>query len=133
MIIKKFKYNLWFLVNFLTLLSVNGCNSFYNNEYIYLPPENIDARECILTCRHERESCNSAANKAYQECLREAERSSMLNYTIDLNNQQTSVTTKDMNTLEQCRTYSKACDRGYNECYVNCGGKVEVNDYSTVR
>ena len=64
----------------------------------------------------------------------EADRSSMLNYTIDLNNQQnSSVTTKNMNTIEQCRTHSKACERSYNECYVACGGKVEVNDYSTVK
>jgi hypothetical protein len=120
---------------FLILMSttITSCNSFYNNQYVYLPPSQPEARECILACRNAKQECDDSANKAYQECLRQAERSSMLNYTINLNNQQTSVTTKDRHNIEQCRFYSKACEQSYNDCYVNCGGKVEANDYSTVR
>ena len=136
MIIKQIKTKIIYSVSLvaLTSISISGCNSFYKNEYVYLPPsENPEARNCLLACHNSKESCDHSANKAYQECLREAESSSMLNYTIDLNNQNTSVTTKEVRTIEQCRTYSKGCERSYNECYVGCGGKVEVNDYSTVK
>lgn len=128
-----FRFTFRFSISLLTLLTISSCNSFYQNEYLYIPPTDIDARACILACRQAKDSCDSDANKAYQECLREADSSSMLNYSINLDNKQTSVTTKDMYTLEKCRVYSKACENAYNDCYVKCGGKVEANQYASAQ
>lgn len=130
MIIKKL--DLKFNLVAITLLTMNSCNSFYNQEYIYFPPNDPKSRECILDCQFNRENCNNLSNKSYQECLREVEKASMLNYNINLNDNQTSITTKNSRTIEQCQAYTKACQQGYNDCYIACGGKIEMNDYSNV-
>ena len=129
--IKKIKNTLLIAGCLLLLLFTANCRH-YQKDYIYMPPDHEEARECINACKIAREDCDKMANKSYQECLREADRTSMLNYNIDLNTQNTSVTTKDMLTFEECRNFSKQCQAGYNQCYTSCGGKVEPTIYSNV-
>ena len=122
------------LINCLLLITISACGRYYNHEYTYMPPEGPEARECILACNDQQERCEKIANKAYQECLRTLEQTSMLNYSIDLNNNQISKTSNERNILEQCHPNDnhKQCTQDYNLCYKNCGGKVEPNNYSSV-
>ncbi len=119
--------------NYLLLLTLTACNNYYEHEYVYIPPEGAPARECILACNSKLQDCKKVANKAYQECLRNAEQSSMLNYNIDLNNKQISKINEERDVIEQCHTNSQdKCQQDYNSCYSDCGGKVEQNNYSSV-
>ena len=122
------------LINCLLLLTVSSCSRYYNNEYMYTPPEDATARQCILICRKNLQSCENIGNKAYQECLRNIEQTSMLNYSIDLNTAQVTKNTNNLNIIEQCHPSdnNKQCTQDYNVCYKNCGGKVEPNNYSLV-
>jgi hypothetical protein len=130
-IIKKIKTTLLFVGCLLLLLFTANCSN-YQKDYIYIPPGTEEARECILACKAARQDCNNIASKSYQECLREADRTSMLNYNIDLNTRETSLNTKRNLTLEECRHFSQQCQASYNKCYAECGGKVEPNFYSNV-
>jgi len=113
----------------LTML-LSSCNKYYTTEYTYIPPESNQDRDCIIACRHKMESCEKSANKSYQECLRAAQKSSMFNYEIDLDN-------KDIHKAEnayykpmQCQSVNNTCVTEYNNCYRSCGGIVEPNTRS---
>ena len=131
MIIKRSDFKV--IKSLLLILTVAACGPHYQTEYVYIPPEGTVARECLVACSNNKRNCDAAAGKAYQECLRDAEKTSMLNYTIDLNNKQISKINDRIETLERCRMHSQVCLRDYNWCYVECGGKVEPNTFSAVK
>jgi hypothetical protein len=118
----------------LLLVVTSSCGRYYQKEYLYTPPTEPAERECVLSCRNNLQQCENSVNKAYQECLRNIEQTSMLNYSIDLNSNKISKTSNNRNTLEQCHSYNNhtKCQSAYNACYINCGGKVESNNYSIV-
>lgn len=119
----------------LTTTFISSCGRFYQKDYVYIPPDSQDGRQCILQCRDLQHICENVANKAYQECLRNMQRLSTVNYNINLDTKEITKTNIDRNTEQQClhQANHETCTKQYNDCYLKCGGEIEANRYSKVQ
>lgn len=123
------------LLSISTTTFISSCGSFYQKDYVYIPPDSQDGRQCILQCRDLQHICENIANKSYQECLRNMQRLSTVNYNINLDTKEITKTNIDSNIEQKClhQANHETCTKQYNDCYLKCGGEIEPNRYSKVQ
>ena len=137
-------FNKYFLV--ILMLLISSCGPIYETSYSYYPPKEETSRYCLSSCSGQRQSCSSNCSDRKQTC-EIAERSLDLaenvtcnkrkNYCNNNPNASGCVFDKSMDCDKSRSSYSKCdntydeckneCLSFYNQCYINCGGKVQTD------
>lgn len=129
----------------IVLFVLFSCGPIYTTNYSYFPPKEDSGRYCISSCSQQRQSCTSNCSDRNQTC-EIAARSLDLAENITCNNRKNycnrnpeergCVFDKSMScdnssssnnnfsiTYSECKT---DCLSYYNQCYINCGGKIQT-------
>ena len=124
---------------------LTSCGPVYQTNYSYSPPEEMAGKQCLSLCSAQRQSCSSNCRDREQTC-------EIVARTLDLaenlscnkrkkycnNNPDASgcIFDKNMDCNESSGSHSNCtnekkeckseCLSYYNECYINCGGKIDT-------
>jgi hypothetical protein len=110
-----------------TCVILNGCSPIYSTRYRYVPPENMDGKNCITRCASINEHCySSAENRAARE-RESCEQNAAIRYAACIASAKTDAARNNCSTSTSCnqQAHTKRCDSEYDHCYRTCGGAIE--------
>ena len=114
-----------FICCLLCILFISSCSAPANIDYNYQPPQNQQGLACIHTCMNQLETCQAECTHYNNQQLYFTQSAQFTQNTLAPDEgyiAPTNFAEYHHNTNTQC-----GCQRPYNECYENCGGKVTVS------
>ena len=121
------------LLSLMTFLG--GCTPTYDVSYHYTPPKSSAAKRCLNTCLRDKANCQAECNVQNQACHDSANRDAQPAYWAYVfaqkeKNQSSQQTIADFADYSACKK-DCGCDSFYNQCYTNCGGKINTTRHCT--
>lgn len=102
----------------------------------YEPPNNPGGRLCVTQCNQARDYCQQSCNFDNRQCIGEVQIRALRDYEKYTREQfearePIELRPRDFERMAPCdddkKRCSARCERGYQACYGNCGGQVNID------
>ncbi len=109
-----------------------GCGPSFRTTTTNFPPVSEAGKRCVAQCQQTKQLCNAASDLAYQTCQAEGltrAHAAFYHYKKNLPKDARHVRRiEDFENEVRC-SRSSSCYGDYDECFVSCGGRIEMQTY----
>ncbi len=117
-----------------SLLLLASCGPIYEIRETFVPPKNETGRKCLNDCLKAKDICSKENLEKKEVCRQEEYLKASGSYNLYIM-QQSHKGEKVKKTQDDFANYQKCeglyndseCDKNYNLCFTNCGGKIISN------